>query len=112
MTVIPDSQRFLYDSDTHLVNGLILSSYPTSEANKAVRLSVLAVPLLQVFDSLSAANLATTVVGCFRPISRFSSCSLRLTKYLTNHLITLLSVGAPVFHRVMIIVCLTSPRIP
>jgi hypothetical protein len=57
---------------------------------------------LLLFDSLSAANLVlTVVVHCFRPIS---SCSLRLTKYLTNHLITLLSVGAPVFHHVMIMV--------
>jgi hypothetical protein len=65
---------------------------------------------LLLFDSLSAANLAITVLGCcFRPIL---SCSLRLTKYLNNHLITSLSVGAPVFHHAMIMVRLTSPRIP
>jgi hypothetical protein len=96
-------------SKCHLVKGLILVSYPNPEANKAVRLSALAI--YSLFDSLSAANPATstTALGCcFRPIL---SCSPRLTKYLNNHLITLLSVGAPVFHHVMIMVRLTSPRI-
>ena len=80
--------------------------------NKAVRFCSCHLLLLHSLR-LSAANLATcdynSIVGCcFRPIL---SCSPRLTKYLTNHLITLLSVGAPVFHRVIIIVRLTSPQI-
>ena len=83
---------------------------PHFKRNKAVRFGSCHLLLLDNLR-LSAANLATVtaVVGCcFRPTL---SCSLRLTKYPTNHLITLLSVGAPVFHHVMIMVRLTSPRI-
>jgi hypothetical protein len=67
-------------------------------------------PFRQPLASASAANLATIVVGLYFRL--ILSCSPRLTKYLTNHLITLLSVGAPAFYHVIIIVRLTSPRIP
>jgi hypothetical protein len=104
-TRLPVAQWSVKMCQTHSVKRLILFSYPISEA-EALRLPVFAILLL--FDNLYAANLATSVVGCCsRPIS---SCSLRLTKYLTYHLITLLSVGAPI--RIIVMVRLTSPRIP
>lgn len=77
---------------THLVKGLISSSYSNSAANKALGYRFCHPTPFR--PSLSALLSKPCYYCSWLLPPPISSCSLQLTKYLTNRLITLLSVSS------------------